>query len=1156
VPVLSSLPHSSFQVARGRGARGRVLAFLAAALILATSMLVYTAAQPRSVLAADPADPAQTTITASAASVSVDDGATIIVQAKDGTADLTTGGDAVILNSTGASAVSSPIDNGDGTYTATLNDSSLETATVSGTINGDPITSGDAVITFTPGAPVGAQSTITPSTTSASVDDSSPTVIVQARDQYGNLVTADGATVVLSNDNTGPLAVSDNHDGTYAATVIETVAPQTDTISGSIDGDPISTGDAIIDFTVGAASTDTTTIVASPPSVIVDIHLSTITVTAKDQFGNDVGAGGSTVTLDSPNGTLTPVDDIGNGTYTATIEDTVSRLDTITGKLGVVDIADDATVDFTPGALKFFVIGHIDPQIAGTAFDVVITAEDQYHNIKTNYGGTPTISGLAASPGCVGCSPTLGAISATYGSITFTNGVATVSVTAFGADASSHITVTDASPSTTQDSNTFAVTHVATLGGFTIENLSAAVAGTPFIATFHAFDPYGNVYTDYSSGTLSNLSNSPGCTACVPSLLVATPTYGALIWSGGSATANITAVNAQTGAQLKIQGATASRLSNGFTVTNKVQLKGLTINAVASPLTAGAGFNVTVRAFDVYGNVYIGYGGAAALGGLATSPGCSGCTPALVATAPTYGTPSWTNGVGTYTGVLAYKAQSGATLTATDVGAIVSNSTTFDVQPASALKGFTTAAIGSTQTAAIAFSLAITPYDLYGNVKLDYVGSPVRTGLANSPGCSSPSCSTAIPAAGPSYGPYTGTGVRSSQVTPFNSQASASVTVTDGAIANTTNSFTVLPSTETKLLFSDASVAFNGQPINTKLSQPIYSSCLPPTSVTANPCKLPTQPGPTSSALKVLAIDNYGNRVAGVGVTITSANPQPSGASIVPGGTRIGTTAGGTPGVAPYGEVAYDTITIGTLNSFTLTAKKSGTSLPADSQAFTVVSDLRACDGGTCDNTASTSSGTPLQKAYGKISTGNDFYNGTTTNVILTTQFVNKSAFASKCDGLNSNNIIGQGTDLQVQGLGVTVTAPGTDMLLIIPKDTIKANGITARSAISFNVCLGALWIDQNHTAAAWHAKKVSGSGPGVVTFSDGRYWGTVADCGATGIGLTLNDPCIKLKTKQAADVKAYFGFTTAQINALMKDSDVAIVIHKPFPWDGKGGTY
>src|SRR5204863_279423 len=87
-----------------------------------------------------------------------------------------------------------------------------------------------------------------------------------------------------------------------------------------------------------------------PTSVSVDLGQSAITVQAKDQFGNNLTAGGDTVTLSANHGTLSSVTDNLNGTYSATLSDTVTRTDTVSGKINTQDISDTATVTFTPGA--------------------------------------------------------------------------------------------------------------------------------------------------------------------------------------------------------------------------------------------------------------------------------------------------------------------------------------------------------------------------------------------------------------------------------------------------------------------------------------------------------------------------------------------------------------------------------------------------------------------------------------------------------------------------------------------------------------------------------------------------------------------------------------------------------------------------------------
>jgi hypothetical protein len=46
------------------------------------------------------------------------------------------------------------------------------------------------------------------------------------------------------------------------------------------------------------------------------------------------------------------------------------------------------------------------------------------------------------------------------------------------------------------------------------------------------------------------------------------------------------------------------------------------------------------------------------------------------------------------------------------------------------------------------------------------------------------------------------------------------------------------------------------------------------------------------------------------------------------------------------------------------------------------------------------------------------------------------------------------------------------------------------------------------------------------------------------------------LKTKQAIDVQNYFKWDAKTTAFYMKDSDLAVIIRKGFPWDGKGGVY
>jgi hypothetical protein len=289
----------------------------------------------------------------------------------------------------------------------------------------------------------------------------------------------------------------------------------------------------------------------------------------------------------------------------------------------------------------------------------------------------------------------------------------------------------------------------------------------------------------------------------------------------------------------------------------------------------------------------------------------------------------------------------------------------------------------------------------------------------------------------------------------------------------------------------------------------------------------------------VLARDAYGNRVL------------PTLISLVRDGTTspvwTATTGTGAPdGVADF----LNQPTITALGGFKLRATTPGASDGVSNNQSRIVESLTACNDQLCNNQFNAAN----VRSYGKITTNSDFFDtGLQTNTILNTAIVplSSGAFDNKC----ATRPFTDGSDLRVQGVGLGTTTPTTYMLLVIPKETIKKAGITSRNAASFNVCLGALWIDPDpgHSIVKWKTK--SGALANNVDPNDpNRYWGVPGDCGAAT--LTATDPCIVLRTKQAADVKAYLGLSTTQINDLMKDSDLAIIIKKPFPWDGRGGAF
>jgi hypothetical protein len=390
-------------------------------------------------------------------------------------------------------------------------------------------------------------------------------------------------------------------------------------------------------------------------------------------------------------------------------------------------------------------------------------------------------------------------------------------------------------------------------------------------------------------------------------------------------------------------------------------------------------------------------------------------------------------------------------------------------------------------------------------------------------------------------------GVGTWTVKAVKAQNAAGIHAVVGTKSNDSNTFNVAPAALSELVFSDSSQNFNGQPITTKFSQPIDSVCgpyVPANPNAANPCA-----PATSTPTKVLAVDSFGNRVSGVGITISST-PSGVGGTLGPVNTQGGTD----PTLAPYGEAVFSNLAItpAVTPSAPYQLKATSGSVNRPSLTFSIVSDLAACDEQLCINNGNNAGDSKtVQRAYGRIKTTtvNDFYN-TNNNVLLTTQFVSSATADGGPTGrCGTNQTIGQATDLQISGAGASITTKAT-MVFIIPKDTLKADGVTSRGTPSFNICLGASVLPGGNPGLGWTQK--SGA---KATLNGGRWWGTPPDC--TTALLNSGNPCVALRSKQAAPVQSYLGLNNSDFGKLkIGDADLVIIVELGYPWDSKGGTY
>ncbi len=427
-----------------------------------------------------------------------------------------------------------------------------------------------------------------------------------------------------------------------------------------------------------------------------------------------------------------------------------------------------------------------------------------------------------------------------------------------------------------------------------------------------------------------------------------------------------------------------------------------------------------------------------------------------------------------------------------------------------ALESFQFATIG-TQTAGTAFTVTVTALDRRGRAVTSHTGGTL-SGLTASPSGTAPT-----------VGSLTWVdGVGTASVTATRSRAGAALRIDFGSKSATSNSFSVLPGPLTDLYFADTRNAFNGQPVDAKFDATISSSLA------------------AQASVKVLATDALGNRKSGVDVTVSSSAGTLSG-------TGVRSTAGGTPGIAPYGEASFGDLSITPIGTYTLGAAATGIS-SATSRSFEIVADLALCAGSACKNTGRFVSSTVPQLTYGTISTGTDF----DQEVVLTTQFLDSTA-ASQCT--DDDLVFARSTEVRVQevsenGSGVSAATPSFVVTLIYPKTTLQNLGLASRNADGFNVCLGATYLGEDTTPTPWQAMQTATVATLVdATLVDGTYWGWVPDCSA----VASDNPCAALKTKNAGQLQAALGLTKREFAQLgFQSSDLAVVISKPWPWDGK----
>jgi hypothetical protein len=595
-----------------------------------------------------------------------------------------------------------------------------------------------------------------------------------------------------------------------------------------------------------------------------------LTITAKDAKGGTVTtyAGSHNITFSGapagPNGTIATVVDssgatVNFGTATAlTFSAGVASVSSTTNGVmklyksgaaaieasdGSISTATPLAVTVAPAAAAKFVPTAVSTTpTAGETDNLTITAIDTYGNLATSYAGSKslTFSGAATigtnKPTVANSSGTATAFG-TATAITFTAGVATVSSSKNGAMTlykaeSPSISVTDGTVTTATPLAVTVAPAAAAKFALTATTVTPT-AGAADSVTTTAQDAYGNTATTYTgshsltfsgpsaspSGEVPTVSNAAGADIPIGSVTAINFNAGVASVSGN---ANGAMKLYRSGAvSLKVGDGTLAEATLAVTPAPATAAK-LALTAVATTLAAGESDNLTITAFDTYGNTATAYAGtksltfsgAAAVGANKPTVANSSGTATAFGTATTI---TFTAGIATTVtstknGVMKIYAAGKASVNVSDGTISTAAPLEVTVSPLTATK-LGLAAATTTPAAGEADNLTVTAQDTYGNTDPTYTGAKSLTygGASTSPAGNNPTVSdsagNAVALGGATPTTFNA-GIASvsgnaNGVMRLYKIGAATITVSDGALSGALATTTA--TTATKLILAAAS---------------------------------------------------------------------------------------------------------------------------------------------------------------------------------------------------------------------------------------------------------------------------------------------------------------------------------------------------------------
>ncbi|MFP4468599.1 MAG: DUF2341 domain-containing protein [Bacteroidales bacterium] len=571
----------------GRGGDGRII-------------ITYTLPEP---------DPASSTITPEDPTVTADGSSNTVVtlQVRYPNGDpVSSGGDAVTL-STDAGSLGNVSDNGDGTYSAVLTASTnVETATISGTLNGDPLTE-TATVDFLAGAPETLVFESQP-TNAAAGAQLNPPVEIHILDAFDNLVTDATTLVTVSIDNnagsgtldgqlsvsaTGGVATFNNlsidktGEGYTLEASASSLAPDISASFNITPGTP-----AQLSFEQSPTNTEPGEVLTPPVTIRIEDNLGNLVTTATDNISIAIDnnpSGGSlsgTQSRDAVDGIATfddlSIDTPGDG---YTLEATSGGLTPVTS----------TPFDIQTGApVKLSFVDQPSNTEAGEDINPPVTVHilDDSDNLVSDASNTITIS-IEDDP----AGGTLGGQLST----TASGGIATFDQLSINKAGDGYTLRASASSLSADVSGAFNITPAAPAQLVFDGQPSNSVAGESISpeVTVNVLDTYNNLVTDADNNITLAIDNNPGQTTLQGTTTVAatdgtatlSDLYIEIAATDYTLQATATGLSSDNSSSFRISPAAASGSETEITANPSV------INADGSSTST-----IEVRARDAYGN--------------------------------------------------------------------------------------------------------------------------------------------------------------------------------------------------------------------------------------------------------------------------------------------------------------------------------------------------------------------------------------------------------------------------------------------------------------------------------------------------------------------------------------------------------------------------